>query len=150
MSLEIIPKPDAKSEFNWIGIIVPVDNNTLSKFNIIRQDYKDLNVVSEPGINGEDPYHITIYYGFDHKYFEQIKQMVLNAKLTMDELKIVKDPYAITPPHSLKNKYICYDIESEKLTILKQNIEKLTGKNKTETKYNRIIPFHVTLLSLAC
>jgi hypothetical protein len=139
---------------NWVGVNVQPDPLWIAiAQNFRTTKYGTATVVSEPGVRGEDPYHITICYGFEEKWYDVVVDLVRKTLVPQDLIVPTQDVriYDHEPPHFLQQRkvWIGYDIVSEKLSALQKQIVALTGAvNPAEAQHQRTIPFHVTLLIL--
>lgn len=133
-------------KLNWIGVNINPPDSLISAAKTLRESkHADCQVHTIPGVDGEDPYHITVCYGFDPKFYPQVVTMVEEAKLHPADLTW-GEVYSIEPPHLAEKRrvVICVDVTSDKLQVLKAAIEKTTSA-VNPAEQGRVIPFHVTL-----
>jgi hypothetical protein len=139
-----------QKDLNWIGLQTTVPDPILQGVPNLRAQYPTATTRSEPGLRGEDPYHVTVCYGFDPKHHPAVRQMTMKAAVCDSDLKW-GEPYAIEPPHLAAKRQIvlCVDVTSPTLEALKRRITQATGAvNPAEAQHARTLPFHVTLAIL--
>lgn len=101
----------------------------------------------------EDPFHVTVCYGFDEKFHLIAVDRVSRAELKESDIRWGR-VYTVEPPHLASKRLVIVAVEviSDKIDALKGQIKKETSAvdpgEEAAKKDGRKIPLHVTLMIL--
>lgn len=141
----------APAKLNHIGVDVgtPPLGVLVAAERLRTLNYRNSEILSRPGQDGEQPFHITLCYGFDASKYPAAKQYVESLNLTTDDFKW-GNVKSVEPDH-LKAKgkaIICVELVSDKIDKARAVLTEQTENKDPGTIANggKPVPLHVTLM----